>query len=80
MAISLVYHNDPTSNCFTDEKAYLFGAWDLTPGEPRQDGTEEIVTRRVSFETAYQMAVQGKITDSITIVALFRMKERGLAP
>jgi ADP-ribose pyrophosphatase len=69
-----------TSNCFTDETAYLFCASNLKPGEARQDGTEQIVTKRVPFDKAYQMAVEGKITDSITIVALFRMKEKGISP
>jgi len=64
-----------TSNCFTNETAYLFSARGLTPGTPDQDGTEQIVTRRVAFEDAYRMAVEGRITDSITIVALFRLKE-----
>ncbi len=69
-----------TSNCFTDETAYLFYATDLKPGDAQQDGTEDIVTKRVPFERAYQMAVEGKITDSITIVALFRLKAKGINP
>jgi 8-oxo-dGTP pyrophosphatase MutT (NUDIX family) len=69
-----------TSNCFTDEVAHLFCAWNLTAGKHRQDGTERIVTKRVPFEEAYQMAVSGKIADSITIVALFRLKERAVLP
>jgi len=65
-----------TSNCFTNETAYLFWAGQLTPGKPRPDATEELATRRLPFEEAYTMAVEGKITDSLTIVALFRLKER----
>lgn len=37
-------------------------------------------TQRLPFDTAYRMAVAGTITDSITIVALFRMKERAAFP
>ncbi len=66
-----------TSNCFTDETAYLYYARHLRPGEMRPDGTEKITTRRLPFEDAYRMAIDGRITDSITIVALFRMRERG---
>jgi ADP-ribose diphosphatase len=69
-----------TSNCFTDETAFLFCARGLEPGVPHQDGTEELATRRIAFEAAFRMAVAGKITDSLTIVALFRMKERDLLP
>ena len=63
-----------TSNCFTNEKAYLYYALNLTPGRPRHDGTEQIVSRRISFEQALRMALDGRITDSITIVALFRLR------
>jgi 8-oxo-dGTP pyrophosphatase MutT (NUDIX family) len=72
-----VFH---TSNCFTDEKAFLYYATGLTPGESSQDATEQIVTRRVPFEDAYRMASSGEITDGMTIVALFRNKAGGLAP
>jgi 8-oxo-dGTP pyrophosphatase MutT (NUDIX family) len=68
-----------TSNCFTNETAYLFSARNLTPGKPRPDATEELATRRLPFEEAYTMAVEGEITDSLTIVALFRLKERAQA-
>lgn len=67
-----------TSNCFTNEVAHLFYAKDLTPGEKELEGTEEIATRRLDFEDAYRMAVDGGITDSITIVALFRLRSRGI--
>jgi 8-oxo-dGTP pyrophosphatase MutT (NUDIX family) len=69
-----------TSNCFTNEVAHLFCAWRLRSGQPSPESTEDLVTRRVPFEIAFQMAVEGKITDSITIVALFRLKERAVAP
>ncbi len=68
-----------TSNCFTDETAYLYYARHLRAGESRPDGTEQISTRRVAFADAYRMAIDGRITDSITIVALFRMREMGRA-
>lgn len=69
-----------TSNCFTNETAYLFCARNLTAGPPSPEETEELVSRRVPFETAYEMAVRGSISDSMTIVALFRMKARGMVP
>ncbi len=65
-----------TSNCFSNETAYLFWARGLTAGQSKQDGTEEIVTKRVPLDLAYRMAVDARITDSLTIVALFRLKER----
>jgi 8-oxo-dGTP pyrophosphatase MutT (NUDIX family) len=65
-----------TSNCFTDETAYLYYATGLTPGVGRPDGTERLVSRRIQFTRACDMAVRGAITDSITIVALFRLLAR----
>ena len=67
-----------TSNCFTNEVAHIFYATDLKHGKDKQDGTEQIVTRRLPFKEAYQMAVDGKITDSLTLVALFRLKALGI--
>ncbi len=65
-----------TSNCFTDETAYLYYAKDLKPGSSQPDVTEQLVLRRLPFEEAYEMALQGKIMDSITLVALFLLKEK----
>jgi len=65
-----------TSNCFTNETAYLFYGRGLTAGQSKQDGTEQIATKRLPFDAAYRMAVDGTITDSLTIVALFRLQER----
>jgi 8-oxo-dGTP pyrophosphatase MutT (NUDIX family) len=68
-----------TSNCFTNETAYLYYATGLIPGIVRPDGTERLATRRLPFAEAYRMAIQGRITDSITIVALCRLKARRIA-
>jgi 8-oxo-dGTP pyrophosphatase MutT (NUDIX family) len=65
-----------TSNCFTNEMAYLYYATGLSPGSMRPDGTERLVTRRLPFTEAYRMAIEARITDSITITALFRLKAR----
>jgi 8-oxo-dGTP pyrophosphatase MutT (NUDIX family) len=65
-----------TSNCFTSEMAYLFYARKLRAGAPRPDGTEDIVTKRIPFAEAYQMAIGGGITDALSIVAILRLKER----
>lgn len=69
-----------TSNCATDEAAHLFRATGLSAGESRPDATEQIVTRRLAFHEAYEMAVTGKITDSLTLIALFWLKAKGAAP
>lgn len=66
-----------TSNCFTNETAHLYQATGLTRGVWCPDATERLRVRRLPFEEAYRMAVDGRITDSITAVALFRLKALG---
>jgi len=62
------------SNCFLDERCHFFLAQNLRPGEAQPDGNEALVTRHVSLDETMQMAADGRITDAITIVGLFRLK------
>jgi 8-oxo-dGTP pyrophosphatase MutT (NUDIX family) len=64
-----------TSNCWTDEIGHLFLARDLVQGTPEPGGDEELVTRRLPLTEAIAMAADGRITDAISIVALFRAAE-----
>jgi len=61
-----------TSNCWTDEVGHLFLARALVQGVPEPGGDEEIATRRVPLAEALAMASDGRITDAISIVGLFR--------
>jgi 8-oxo-dGTP pyrophosphatase MutT (NUDIX family) len=61
------------SNSVTDEKAYAFLAWGLSPDQSfAKDSSEELSVRRVSFAQALNMAVSGEITDAFTLVMLFK--------
>lgn len=62
------------SNCLTDETAYLFLAWDLTQGADCPDETERLQNRRVPFTQAFAMAMNGEITDAMTVAALFKCR------
>jgi 8-oxo-dGTP pyrophosphatase MutT (NUDIX family) len=64
-----------TSNCITDEVAYLFLAEDLTEGEPAPDETEELEVRVVAFDDAMAMVRSGAIQDAMSVVALYRAAE-----
>jgi 8-oxo-dGTP pyrophosphatase MutT (NUDIX family) len=64
-----------TSNCWTDEVGHLYLARDLVQGTPEPGGDEEILTRRVPLEEAIMMASDGRITDAISIVGLFRLAQ-----
>lgn len=61
-----------TSNSVTDETAFIWLARDLTEGEPDPEPNEQLETKRVPFQEAVQQALDGRLTDSITVVALLR--------
>jgi 8-oxo-dGTP pyrophosphatase MutT (NUDIX family) len=58
------------SNSVADEYAVWFLATDLVPGEPQNEGTEVIGVRRVPLREAVAMAMDGRITDALSILAL----------
>ena len=67
------------SNSVTDETAVAFLATDLRAGEPSPDGTEVLEMRWVPFEEALRMALDGEITDALSLLALQRVAlRRGL--
>lgn len=58
------------SNSVADEYAVWFLATGLVPGEVRPEGTEKIRVRRVPLREALAMALEGEITDALSIVAI----------
>src|ERR687889_199701 len=58
------------SNSVADEYAVWFLATGLVPGEVQPEGTEEIRVRRVPLREALAMAINGEITDALSLVAL----------
>lgn len=62
-----------TSNSFVNEVAHIYLATDLTQGEPRPGGDEKLRTRRLPLPEVIQMAQDGRITDSISVVGIFRV-------
>jgi ADP-ribose pyrophosphatase len=62
------------SNSVSDEAAVIFIARDLTMGPAAPEETEELVLRKLPFEEAYQMAMDGRITDSMSVAALLKTK------
>ena len=63
-----------TSNSVTNETGHVFVATDLTQGEPQPDDTEQLVTRRLPLEEAFEMASNGSITDCVTLAGLLRLQ------
>ena len=58
------------SNSVADEYAVLFLATGLTPGEWQPEGDEILEIRRVPLDEALRMALDGRITDVMSQVAL----------
>jgi hypothetical protein len=58
------------SNSVADEYAVWFVATGLVPGEVRPEGTEKLSVRRVPLRQALTMALDGEITDALSLLAL----------
>jgi 8-oxo-dGTP pyrophosphatase MutT (NUDIX family) len=62
------------SNSICDEHGAIFLARGLQQGDAAPEETEELVVKKVPFEEAYQMVAKGIITDSLTIMAILKVK------
>lgn len=62
------------SNSVSDELAIIYGAQDLQIGKSSPEETEELVIRKLHFNEAYQMVMDGTITDSISVAAILKVK------
>lgn len=65
-----------TSNCFMDEVCHLYLAQDLTQGIANPDPVEVIQTKKVPLKDAVAMALNGDITDAISVAGIFRLSAR----
>ena len=58
------------SNSVSNEHAVWFVATDLIHGEQHPEGNEVLEVRRVPLEEALRMALDGRITDVLSLVAI----------
>lgn len=63
-----------TSNSATTEYAILFIAQDLEFTEAEPEESEDLQIKKVSFKEAYDMVINGEITDSLSMVAILKAK------
>lgn len=63
-----------TSNSVTDETGLVFVAQELSLGEAMPEETEQLQLRKLPFAEALQMVMNGEITDSLSMVALMKVK------
>ena len=63
------------SNSITDEEGLVFVAKELRHGETEFEETEKLEIRRLPLTEAIAMAVNGEITDAISVAALLRISQ-----
>jgi ADP-ribose pyrophosphatase len=59
-----------TSKCICDETAHLYVGEDLIPAVARPDDTEFLQRQVFPFDEALQMALEGEIMDSMSVLGL----------
>jgi len=64
-----------TSNSITDEEGFIFLAEDLKLGETDFDDTEDLQIWRLPLKDALDMAMDGRITDSMSLVAILKLSK-----
>lgn len=62
------------SNSVSNELAIIYIARGLSQGEAEPEETEQLTLRKVPFDDAYQMVLNGEITDSISVAAILKTK------
>jgi 8-oxo-dGTP pyrophosphatase MutT (NUDIX family) len=60
------------SNSVSDEKSLIFLAQDLSQHEAEPEETEVLQVKKLPFEQAYQMVLNGEITDSLAVAAILK--------
>ncbi len=69
------------SNSVSDELAIIYLAQDLTQGKAAPEETEDLQLIKIPFAKAYEMVLEGEITDSMSVAAILKthiMIEKGL--
>lgn len=62
------------SNSATDELAILYVAKGLSFGKAHPEESEELHCVKIPFEEVYKKVLSGEITDSLTVVAVLKVK------
>lgn len=63
-----------TSNSVTDEYGIIFLAENLSFGPSRPEDNEELKVKKVRLRDALKMVFDGKITDSLSVAGLLKLK------
>jgi len=68
------------SNSVSDELSIIYLARDLTFGVSSPEETEQLTIRKIHFNEAYQMVINGGITDSMSVAAILKVKVLNIVP
>lgn len=69
-----------TSNSVTDEIAFIFLASQLSQGAQQLEDTEDIELLKLPTAEAIRMAVDGEITDAMSVAALLKLALTRMTP
>lgn len=62
-----------TSNSVTDEEGFVYLAEGLTQSATEFEETEQLEIKKLPLKSAIQMAMNGQITDSLSLAGLFKV-------
>lgn len=62
------------SNSVSDELGILYLANGFEQFAPEPEETEQLEVKKLPFEEVYQMVIDGRITDSLTVAGVLRVK------
>ena len=62
------------SNSVSDELSIIYLAQGLTQFEAEPEDTEQLIIKKLPFNEVYQMVCDGKITDSMTVAAVLKVR------
>ncbi|MCE3229250.1 MAG: mismatch repair protein MutT [Bacteroidetes bacterium] len=63
-----------TSNSVTDEYGIIYIAQDLEQSDAEPEESEDLQIKKVPFQTAFQMVMDGEITDSLSMAGILKAK------
>lgn len=62
------------SNSVTDEHCFVFVAKNLTQHTAMPEPTEQLQVKKLHFNEVYEMVMQNKITDALSVAAILKTK------
>jgi 8-oxo-dGTP pyrophosphatase MutT (NUDIX family) len=62
------------SNSVSDELCIIYLARNLQQFEPEPEDTEQLIIKKIPFEEVYNKVTSGEITDSLTVMAVLKIK------